>query len=757
MSITLAAGAGDPIAIDSLADLQNAASTFLKLGNEFLDYLRQPISSLPAGPQSTTVEYKSGNQSWAPGAFTFTPSGGVSGKISVLTSGNLLSYTDGFATQIVIGLSTNPNSNTTKTMPIPSGKAFVCVELDFHLKGGISGKYNAGIYGVSGSASTNDTFTVAFYKRCDLQDILSSAIAAAISGFVLPLHANTLQRLQVGDYLHHNFNANLQLGLGASIGFDTVLYAGQYKSDIPRTANALALNAPSREPQLGAKLAFHFDYAGTFEALLWRESPNLANFHLYRSSKQDTSLKLDVGLTLNSNPPGSTSAMSTQLQSSLADLLPGSHGSAFKNDVWPKASPEISKYVNEASSALSAWLTSDSSKTQLELEIEKTRNKFLLLDYKLDLTAPAYAAAWGLVVGGRFLDAIEAPGSGVSIAVGSGLENLYRSATSINLNLFGRFTAAWSASVISNSSLVYAGNNIFHLISNEGRQQLSSINNRKREIDMYFAAEVDLSQANSSLATINLHSILQATNNRNFGAYISSIVSLLTSGSDAALLTREVAAMAAQSNTTEILHLIFPPSAYSRLRSSTLSKAGKPDDESKDQTNYAAFATACGDLITNSSPATFSFQGQPITYAIWRNWNIASNDQWPAPDAALPERTKPGSRSAGIAYLNHQFPQAGSSAQLISYALQAASDFMNLCADLKNLTALAAAESNLDTWNSLVARLKSIITNDVSQDFMAPAALALAHLCGGGPPKSVTGPAPGLTSKTSIGITMNYS
>jgi hypothetical protein len=146
-----------------------------------------------------------------------------------------------------------------------------------------------------------------------------------------------------------------------------------------------------------------------------------------------------------------------------------------------------------------------------------------------------------------------------------------------------------------------------------------------------------------------------------------------------------------------------------------------------------------------------------MTYAMWRSWNIASYDQWPASDTALPERTNPGSRSAGIAYLNHQFPQAGSNAQLISYALQAASDFMNFCAELKTLTTLAAAESNLDTWNSLVARLKSIITNDVSQDFMAPTALALARLCGGGPPTSVTAPAPGLTSKTSIGITMNYS
>jgi hypothetical protein len=757
MSISLSVGSGDPISVDNLTDLKNAASSLLKLGNEFAAYLDKQISALPASAQSTAIQYTSGNQSWAPGIFTFTLSGGVTGKLSVITSGDLLTYTDGFATEVVLGLSTTANSDTTTKISVPGGSAYVCIELDFQISGGISASYTSGIYGVSGSANTSDSFTVAFYKRCAPTDILRSAIAAAFSGFVLPLHPNTFRHLQVGDYLHHNFNANLQLGLGASIGFDKVFYAGQYKADIPGTANAVALNAAVKpEIQLGAKLAFNFDYAGTFEALIWLDSQNSGRFHLYRSSKQDTSLGLNLGVTLTSNATASTSVVTDQLGSFLSNLLPGPLGSAFNNTVWPKASAEVSKYVGEVNSKITGWLTPiNQLKASLDLEIEKTNQTCLLLDYTLDLDAPAFATAWALAVGGKFLDAIALPSGGVSIAVGSGLESLYSSTTSITLNLFGKLTAAWSSAVINNSSLIYAGNQTFHLIANEGRQLLSAINNSKREIDMYFAAEVDLSLVNPPLTTIDLHALLKATNNQGFGNYIARIVGFVTSGPDGVALTKQVGSIASQSNATEVLHIILSPSAYTRLQSSTISH-GKPDAETNDQPNYAAFAAACADLI-NTEPANFSFQGQSLSYTVWRSWNIASIDQWPASAGALPDRTQTGPLNAALAYLDPQFPSAGSSAALIVYALQAASDFMNLCAALKSLASNAVVESNLATWDSFVAQLKSIITNDVSQDFIAPTALALIRLCGNGVPTLVVGPAPGLTDKSSIGITMNYS
>jgi hypothetical protein len=161
------------------------------------------------------------------------------------------------------------------------------------------------------------------------------------------------------------------------------------------------------------------------------------------------------------------------------------------------------------------------------------------------------------------------------------------------------------------------------------------------------------------------------------------------------------------------------------------------------------------------SPANFSFAGQSLGYATWSNWNIASVDKWPSSPGAVPDRTQTGNPTNGInAYLlAHEFPQASSNqGALISFALLAASDFMNLCADLKGLVAMTTAGPDLAPWNDLVDRLKFIITRDVNQDFVAPATLALTRLCASGhPPAQISGPAPGLTDQNSIAVTVTYS
>jgi hypothetical protein len=762
MPITLTAGSSSPIPIDNLTDLKNSATTILNLAGEFTEHLDQPISSLPSTLKASTIKYASGNQKWDLGKFGFTLSGAVDHEISVITEGNLFSYTDEFPTQVVVGLATQENSNTTTDVPVPAGSAYVCVKLNFELKGGLSGKFSYGIYGVSGSASTQNTFKISFYKRCQPSDTLRNAISAAISCFVLPLHAATFDHLQPGDYLHHNFNANLQLGLGASIGFDKLHNAGQYNADITSNANILGLKKmPQVNASAAVKLAYHFDYAGTFEALLWLEKPKLGHYHLYRSSEQDSSLGLTAGLTLSEKSEGA-GEIANQLGSSFAKHLPDDLAATFKKDVLPRAISEIDKYAKENHSKYWGWLKgSDSGKVKLEAKIACTRQNFLLADYTLDLTASASSAAWDLAVNGKFVDAITTANGGITISVGSGLEKLYNRTTSITLNLFGKFNATWSNAVISNSSLIYAGNNIFHLISNEGRQQLSLINGGKREIDMYFAAQVDLSAvgtASSGKAQVNLHAILQATNNSKFGKYIAAFLGLIFPGAEASALISQVEANAAQPHSTQLLHIVFPEPTYSRLTSSPLTKDGKATDETSDQQNYAAFAKACGDLF-HTAPATFTYQGQAMNYAVWRNWNIASYDRWPIdnPGHAFPERKNPGSISSGNTYLFDQFPEAGGGVQLLSYALQAASDFMNFCADLQNLAALAAPEATLSTWESFVAHLKAIITNDLAQDFIAPTTLALARRCAAGSPATATGPAPGLAANASIAVTVNYS
>ena len=356
------------------------------------------------------------------------------------------------------------------------------------------------------------------------------------------------------------------------------------------------------------------------------------------------------------------------------------------------------------------------------------------------------------MVEGRFVDALALAGSGVSLTAGSGLECVFNSTASINLNLFGALTANWNATTISNASLVYVGNKTFHLITEQGRELLTTINGARKEIDIYFAAEVDLKDSDAILPAVNLHVVLQATNDPKFGEYIAKITGLLSSGPAGAALAANVEAIAALPGSVETLHLVFAPSTYSKLQASTLIH-GKPVNEALDQPNYDAFADACG-LLFKDAPANFTWQGRPLTYAIWRENNIASNDEWPARQGALPDRTSSaGYNPSAAAQLGSIFPSVGSVGNLIFYCFFAAAQFMDLCDDLLQLANQTTL--SLDHWTDFVKRLQNIMKKDVNPYFLAPSALALAKRCGG-VPATISGPVPNLPAGSSIAVTMTY-
>jgi hypothetical protein len=739
---------------DELTDLKGSGSTHLNLGHDLDAFLKQPLSSIPSAFTSVALNYGSGDQTWTPGPVTFTLSGGVCGKVSIYTSGNFVSYTDGFPTTVTLGAPPVDNSGCSAKLTITPPEAYVCLELDFTLSGGISVSGGSGIYGVSADGSASSSITVAFYKQCTSSTTLEDAIVSAFKSFVFPLHPDTLNHLAPGDYLHYIFNASLSLGLGATVGVDKVLYAGQYKSDIPGAASALNVTANFKpHAKAGAKLSFAYDYTGTFEVLLWLSAPKAAHLHLYRSSKQDTSLGANLGVAASTDASLTLGIDPDKVAKALTTRFPSLRTSDFKTKVFDPASAEISKYVTEMNTDMGKWLIRlNNAKATLDVAIEATRDRFLLTNYAIDLTQP-YQPAWKLMLDGRFLQAFNLPNTGVTLDIGSGLENVFTTATSLKINLFGKFSAAWTDSVINNCSLLYAGNNTFHLIANEGRSQIALINGSKKEIDIYFAAEADLSTTNAPIQNldIKLHVTLQATSNQNFGAYIAHIVGLLSQGQDGRLLTSAVAQLAAQPNTTQLLHLIFSQATYTnKLQASTITH-GKPDNEFPDQQNFAAFASACAQLFGTSQPQNFSYNTRHLDYKLWRQANILSNDSAP-PANALPDRTHAGDPTNAKVYLDTLGLDAMS--QMIWNTLSVGANFMNFCADLKSLIANSSS-TDLSSWQQLIAHLQTIIKNDVDVDFIPPTAYALANLCGGAP-ASISGPVPNLPKTTSIGVTMTY-
>ena len=246
--------------------------------------------------------------------------------MSVLQAGqNIVSYTKSFPTTAGVGLGTAANSANSATITVPTGQYYVQVSLDLTLSANVSATIPVGAVGISGSFGTNDTFQVSFSKLVDGNTPLIAALQSAFAGFVLPLHSQTYQKLQSGDYLFHEFNATLNLGFGANYGLNQVLFSGQYKGDINAVPGGPTLNTSiNLQVQAGATLSAGVKYTGSFEALLWKTDAQTGHFHLYKNSVTDKYFNVGATVSVIADPVVNISA--GNLQSLAGAVLPGTTG-----------------------------------------------------------------------------------------------------------------------------------------------------------------------------------------------------------------------------------------------------------------------------------------------------------------------------------------------------------------------------------------------------------------------------------------------
>jgi hypothetical protein len=769
MSITLSAGSDisndiqlDNLSLTDLTDPQNGATTLFQMADPIVAGLNQQVSDFPAASSPVTLTYKSGNNSWTVGDFTFGISGGASCSISVLSQNQALipKYTKTFPTTIGTGLDTSTNSKTTGEIDVPAGQYYVVVELDLTLAANGSAKVQLGEVGIQGTASTNDTYTVRFCKNVPGAMLLKDALAQAFAGFVLPLHSQTYQHLQPGDYLYHNFNATLNLGFGATFGLNEVYFSGQYKAQIPNSPAAVPTVTTSAKValQANASLGTTFKYTDSFEAMLWKTDPNAGRLHLYRNHSTDATFNVGATVTVIADPAVSISPLN--LSNLAQEALPGGTGTVAGQILQGTAQNDATTWVNDAQNKITSWLKPfQQGKTALQLAIEDENTSTLLLDATFDLTQVDFPSAWKQVLAGDFEAALAQPNGGMSLDPGSGLENYHHEKTDITFNLFGKFEAEWTTAQITNFSVLYAGNNTFDLVENIGLENITNINGSGKEVDLYFAARgTTVAGGGTQIDLPELHVLLKATNNPKFAASLAQFLSLTATGTIAAQLQAQLTASAQQAKSTQTLELVFESTAYGKLNSSTLNPDGTITNENLDQLNYNTFAHACWEAEPgiNADVTDFSVnQVLDLTYGVWRTWNILSLGHDPTDPTVFPNRRHPGDPQATKSFIDIHF-NSPVALQTISIVLQDASGFMNLCEDLDKLANLPLDGGN--SWTNLCADLGQIIHSDISVDYLAPTGYALTELAvKGGAQLALTGPTQGASQEPSITVTLRYS
>jgi hypothetical protein len=767
--LSLTFGSDSPIDLLNLSDLQTDLNTVLKTGDEFKEYLGGKVSAVPNNLNSAILNYSSGDQTWKPsnGPLTFTLSGGASTGITIVQSGSLLKYTTGFPVVIRDGLSTGTNGNNTASIDAQPGKSYVKISLQFTLSVSAGLTYTSGIWGVNATGKADSTLVVEFIKEVGADTNLQTAIEQAFGNFTLPLHAGTLKNLKQGDLVHYTFNATLQVSMGASISPPSFSYAAKGSLALPGAANVAGVTGSiNPEVSAGVKSTFSCNYSGSFEALVRLTNANTANLHIYRGTQVQTGVDLNASLSISANatgtatisPDAAVGAATNALAGAVPILAPVVQGAKLASSY----SNAMTKWASEVNSKVAAWLgKANNLGAQIDGSINANRQNFILADYSIDLTKN-YGLAWDAMTEGRFYDALGMSGTGVTLATGNGLESLYNRTASFSLNFFGNFGAKWSTAYIQNSTLTYAGNNVFHLNAAVGDQLLSNVGSLKQEIDIYFAADLDLTNASAPIdpSRIKLHLMLQGTDDKTLGGNLATILNTLATGPSGLQLSQAMHMLSQQAGTTLSLHLIFGKTAFDRI---AYSLKTKPPSDGADRVNYAVYQKCCGSLYGSTSPANFLVSDNPLwplSYDVWSDCFIASNDIWPPMQGTspVPDRKYDAVYNSNVlSALQDHFSSNITDdgvARLIFYTLKSAAQFMNLCQDLNGLAALPMTEA-ASTWKDLVTELTKMIKNDVNTDFIPAAGFALACLCGT-TPSTVSGPIASLPAGTSLSVTLTY-
>ena len=584
MSISIdVAGTAIPTDASQVKSLQSDESLLFSLGAAWFSVLNLTLSTIPASFAAEDVKYTGPAVSFPLGPVTFGLQANAEASLSLYTSGTLLSFKDGLEQPLQ------------ENVPVLPGMAYLALTLNLNLSGNATFTYSGGAYGVNAELDATRTYAVSFYKAFAPSTPVRQALAALFESFVLPLHKETFQHLAEGDYLLHEFDGNLHLAFGAYGGIDSVGYAGQSAVDLSKTLGSpLASFAVGAKPEIKANVDLNLtlQYSSQFEALVSR-SGNAGRLHLFRSTKRDAQTKFDAGMTISLN--GSVALTPTApdaLQQSLVGAAGGasSLGGKAVAEVLNRAgaAAEVQKYVTDADDKLTAWIDkANGRQANLEVAIDSQHARTVLAGYTFDLASTSFDQAWQHAYNG---DLVAALGTGaVTLDAGSGLEQEYQRKTSCTWNIFGLFKYTGWDQFSSNTSLVYAGHNTFHLVETVSHAIQSQVLGALRSLNLYFTADAGVLAAGTlSDAQVQLHLDITAKGDRKAIASMSRLLGAL----GAPALARDLAAFGTnQKQGTAELNITVSPAAYGHIGASASST-----DFQADERNWQAFNHAADDI-----------------------------------------------------------------------------------------------------------------------------------------------------------------
>jgi hypothetical protein len=642
----------------------------------------------------------------------------AAGSITITKSGELFNY--------------HPGDDPAKTVsiPVPAGHVYVSVGLKVGLAVSAGASFSSNGFGVSGNISNNDQFGITNHRCFPADTPVSAAIADAFRGFVLPFKAAGVENLNDNDYLDFTFIGRLALGFGVTYGYSGLLLGGRSNGEI----NASLSNNPlgkivfSAKPTFKASAEFSVKYAhdDAFRVVVGRQKAaaiNGVSLYLFRTDKSSLTTQFTAGITLSANAKFNASTNIDQVldnagKAAVAKLPAEIQGvaSSALSDQLKKAEGKIDGFVATINKNVNDLLKQgDGQKIELQLMHERITTDTALFQYSFDFNADPSAAGFDSAMKGDYVTAIGLPG--VTLAPGSFVEHAFIRRSSLALQFFGLWKFTSVTEYFQNTKITYAGNGVFHVRAKTGVSEESGAVGHTGQCQVYFTASASDRPNTGTISDLDVQLTFVLIDNKNRNATNQTIAALESLGAQSLTADMEEIRRANLGDAVVRITCTFPKGAYEGLTFDAYLPNGKPGPmpHDIDARNYMRMVDAISTLDENAPDLFKSFDN-------WALYNVVKNDR----EGSTKPADRRNSGNIGGSSWPTSFPSLDNADRArVGCYFEAGRNFMNLCEDLKNLSAEIDTTTTEESFQRLLKTLNGIIGQDVPVFFIKPALVAL--------------------------------
>ena len=466
--------------LETLSDLRTCFSgqtrAMFSIGSEMTRYAGQPIqSAVGSTPVKLTIQ---GDPSWKlPAGIAFSLTAAASCTMTISSTSTKFSVAESIDSKDTTDIVAGPTAGT----------VYINIDLDFDIKGNLSGSGTLSGFGIAGKASGSEAATLSYCHPVNATLETLAAIKAAFSGLFFPFQPNCAASMSVGSIGKVNFDGSLNCELDVTYGLGSYKLSAQTLGLAQNSVQVAwdKLTPPSVDIDAGAKAALSYTHSDNFSLLVQKTDANAAFLYLLRSADNETTES--VGVTVGISATSSSATVDSSKLTSTITQVTGGGSPTLANDIASYVTTLQSTLVSKANT----WLSSKKGDVGVTLKLSQQHDRTVLFTFKVDLSTVASATlvgqSWKELVSGDLAQALKT--RGFTLQPGSGVSDYLKRSSTIQLHFFN-FQLAKTTDFFKNSVTKLAPDGSIRFFVDIGQEAQFSVNTATEAASIFRAVPV---------------------------------------------------------------------------------------------------------------------------------------------------------------------------------------------------------------------------------------------------------------------------